>query len=146
MDDPGVTMKFMPSQKSYENDVSPFTFRLSPMYLLAWDFLKIISLSPTALGVLLPLSTTDPKAEFYLNGGNMITMIYHLILFFFTITGFLTVFVLYWLLWPMELIVAYIAGIVALCFPSLSSKLAVVDRSLFALELGPEDHCLESRC
>lgn len=109
------------------------------MYLFAWDVVKIISLSPRALGVLLPLSTQDPKGEFYPNDGNIITMILHLILYFFTMTGLLTVVTLYWLLWPTNYIVAYIAMVGALCFPGLSS-LSPVDRSLFAPKLGTEDH------
>ena len=65
------------------------------------------------------------------------------LLYFFTMTGLLTVVTLYWLLWPTNYIVAYIAMVGALCFPGLSS-LSRVDRSLFAPKLGTEDHLLES--
>jgi hypothetical protein len=135
-------VKFSPSQKSSDNSVSPFTFRLSPIWLFACDFVLILSLSPYAIGILWPLSTTDTWGELYPSLGNIITMMFHAILYFFTVTGFITVFVLYWLLWPMEVIVLYIATIVALCFPGLSS-LGPVDRSIFVPELGRQDPFVE---
>jgi hypothetical protein len=52
--------------------------------------------------------------------------------------------VLYWMLWPMEVIVVYIATIVALCLPGLSSLRPEIDRSILVPELGRQDPLLES--
>jgi hypothetical protein len=116
-----TTTEFAPSQLSYQEDTSPFSFRLSPLRLLLFDLRLILARLPYAFGVLSPVLTRDPMGELYLGrAGNVITMLLNVVLFFLTLVGIGGVVVLFASLVPTAGIVVYVVLAVAVGLPGLS--------------------------
>jgi hypothetical protein len=113
-----MATQFSPSQRSYSDVVSPFTFRLSPLRLLRFDIHLIIRIAPFALGLLSPFLTRDPMGELYLGRrGNVISMVLNGILLLITQIGFAGIVLLFVTLAPLAGVLAFVMLCVSVGFP-----------------------------
>jgi len=110
--------EFAPSQLSYTEGTSPFTFRLSPFRLLWLDFLLILKRAKYAPFVLSPFWTHNPTGELYLGRwGNVSSMLLNVLLFVFSAVGIGGIFVLLGSFVPVVGAFAYGLVAVAVCLP-----------------------------
>src|SRR5271170_1746937 len=113
-----MATQFSPSQLTYKETISPFTFRLSPLRLLRFDLRLIIQIAPFALGVLSPFLTRDPMGELCLGRrGNVISMVLNGILFLITQIGFAGVVFLFVTFAPVAGVLVFVALCLSIGFP-----------------------------
>jgi hypothetical protein len=118
-----MSTQFSPSQLSYADTISPFTFRLSPLRLLRFDICLIIQCAPFALGVLSPFLTRDPMGELYLGRrGNVISLVLNVILFLITQIGFAGVVFLFVTFTPVAGVLVFVALCISIGFPGKTSR------------------------